>query len=738
MRAMMALFGAFLLLMIAMGLKEQLIALPDVRQDAAAGQFDTQAAFARLQRVLGDETPHPVDSKANDAVRDRIVAELRALGLQPQVTDEFACNSRPAGRAVGCARVRNIVATMGPREGRHVLAVAHYDSTAVGPGAADDGIGVAALLEAAAQLQGQRLARPVTFLINEGEEAGLIGARAFMERHPLARQVEAVVNVEARGVEGPAIMFETSRPNGAALAAFAQAADRPVANSLTTDFYNLIPNSTDVTVFAERDWTILNFAVIGNETRYHTAGDTLAALDRRSLQHLGDQALASILTLSTAAPAVRGAEVHYADIAGRFLVVIPATVSLALLGLAILLFLWIAWRRRSGIGLALAVVVAGLADAAFLGWVAQLLIGLARSGHWWRAQPGTISLCLALTALLACVTALLIFRAAMVDRLRAAFWLVFVGIGGGAAFVAPGAAILFLAPPLIAAAGMAAGGRWERIAHLAGAALLFLLFAPLLHLVEILLGHGSAWMFAPLAAIILWPWLVELKPLMDDARRLPLLAGVAAAALIGWIAAALSPAYSENRQQRFTLEYVWDAGKREASWAVINDGAPLPAAYRSALQWTQVTPAAGTSRRWTAPAPSRAIEAPALTLLSQAATGEGRRLTFRVESAGARSVAIQMPSQAQLRSVRAGAFDRPVGRGGAPSEAPYFINCTGRSCAGAVFEVALASREPFEWTIYGSHAGLPPAAANLLRQRPAHARAQYIPDGSIAMRRLRF
>ena len=58
-------------------------------------------------------------------------------------------------------------------------------------------------------------------------------------------------------------MFETSRPNAAAIALYRAAVDRPLANSLTTDLYRLIPNSTDVTVFAERPWTILNFAIIG-------------------------------------------------------------------------------------------------------------------------------------------------------------------------------------------------------------------------------------------------------------------------------------------------------------------------------------------------------------------------------------------------------------------------------------------------------------------------------------------
>jgi len=93
------------------------------------------------------------------------------------------------GQAVACARIRNVVATIGPAEGRHLLLVSHYDSTPTGPGASDDGIGVASMIEVAALMRGQALKRPVTFLFDEGEEAGLIGARAFLERDPLAGRV---------------------------------------------------------------------------------------------------------------------------------------------------------------------------------------------------------------------------------------------------------------------------------------------------------------------------------------------------------------------------------------------------------------------------------------------------------------------------------------------------------------------------------------------------------------------
>ena len=276
-----------LALLAAMALKGVLLAPPSPPDQPDAAAFDANRAIARLERILGDQRPHPVDSDAGDAVRERLIAEMRAVGLDPRVTDDFACNER-RGRAVSCARVRNLVATIGPAEGSHLLLVSHYDSTPAGPGASDDGIGVASMLEVAALLRGRGLARPVTFLFNEGEESGLLGARAFLERDPLAARVDIAINLESRGVNGPAIMFETSRPNAAAIALYGAAA-RPVANSLSTDLYRLIPNSTDVEILKERDdWTILNFAIIGNETRYHSPGDTLAALDPRSVQHMGE------------------------------------------------------------------------------------------------------------------------------------------------------------------------------------------------------------------------------------------------------------------------------------------------------------------------------------------------------------------------------------------------------------------------------------------------------------------
>ncbi|HYN47068.1 MAG TPA: M20/M25/M40 family metallo-hydrolase, partial [Allosphingosinicella sp.] len=637
-------------------------------------------------------------------------------------------------RNVSCARVRNLVATIGPAEGRHLLFVSHYDSTFAGPGAADDGIGVAAMLEVAEALRGRRLARPITFLFNEGEEMGLLGARAFLERDPLAGRVEIAVNLEARGVTGPAIMFETSRPNGPAIAFYRAAAARPVANSLSTDLYRLIPNSTDVAVFEARPWTILNFAVIGNETRYHSAGDVLAALDRRSLQHMGDQALAVTEQVAAGeAPQAEG-ERLYTDVLGRALIVLPLGFGLVMLGVLLLFFLVEGWRRRA-LGrplLAMAVAVVGSAALAAAG---HFILHLIRPGDFWRAFPMITTSAVYASALAACVAALLLAAGtAERTRLRAAFWLSFLALGAATCVVAPGAAIYFLAPPLAAGLGMA-GKRWSARSEQAGAilavVLLYLSFGPALALFEELMNAEPQWIFAPLGAVILLPALIELRPLLARLPRLFVVAGAIDVAITFWLAAAFTPAYSADKQQLFTIEYVWDESANAGRFAINNDGAPVP--YDSA--WERVEMPYTTRRRWAAPAPPVPVRAPTATLVAQQEIEGGRRIRVRLAMNGAEAVALIAPADTPLRGAGNGVFMRRFGRGEATDK--YFVRCAGRACDGAEIDIVTGTARPVEFTIVGTRSGLPAAAAPLVRARPATARAQYGPDATIAIARTR-
>src|SRR5438270_540820 len=130
---------------------------------------------------------------------------------------------------------------------------------------------------------------------------------------------------------GSSRSFAISRPNAAPIGLFAAAVKNPVANSLSTDVYRLLPNYTDVNSFAERGWLTLNLAPIGNETRYHSAGDELAALDPATLRHMGDQTLAIAETLATGTPHAQNGESIVMDIAGRGLISLPLVAGAVLL-----------------------------------------------------------------------------------------------------------------------------------------------------------------------------------------------------------------------------------------------------------------------------------------------------------------------------------------------------------------------------------------------------------------------
>jgi hypothetical protein len=721
-----------LALLVAMAVKGFLLTPPSPPDQPTATAFDANRAIARLERILGDQRPHPVDSDAGDAVRARLVAELRSVGLNPRITDDFACNER-RGRAVGCARVRNLVATIGPAEGKHLLLVSHYDSTPAGPGASDDGIGIASMLEVAALLRGRQLARPVTFLFNEGEESGLLGARAFLERDPLAGRVDTAINLESRGVTGPAIMFETSRPNGAAIALY-RTAGRPVANSLSTDLYRLIPNSTDVAVFEARPWTILNFAVIGNETRYHSAGDDLASLDRRSLQHMGGQLLDVAGRVAAGeAPATAG-ERLYTDLAGRVLIVLPLLFGLVLLALLILFFVIESWRRRA-LARPLLAMAAAVAGSAALAFAFHFLLGVVRAGDYWRAYPLVATTAVYACALAASVIGLLVLAGtAERTRLRAAFWLFFTALGGAICFVAPGAAIFFLAPPLAAGLGMVAKRRWhwaERAGAIVASVLLFLTFGPALALFEELMSSSPPWIFAPLGAAIMLPALIELRPLLSRPRTLWVAAGAIDLAITAWLVAAFTPAYSADKQQLFTIEYVWDESARTARFAVNNDGAPVPFAG----DWQRTEFPYTARRRWAAAAPAAPVAGPSVTLVGRTAVPGGMRVRLRLRMNGAETVALIAPASASLRSAGVEGFMRPFTPGSGDGRS--FVRCAGRACDGAVLDVILERAQPVDFTLVGTRPGLPAEAAPLVRARPAMARAQYGPDSTITIGRVR-
>jgi hypothetical protein len=715
----------------AMAAKALLVQPPAVRAQSAAGQFDAARAKARLTFILADQRPHPSDTAADDQLRARIIDQLQALGLKPIVRDQFACNELFKQRGVSCARVRNVIAVLGPATGKALLLNAHYDSVPAGPGAADDGAGVATLLEVAKVLPGEALfARPVILLFNEGEELGLVGARAFLA-DPLSGNVDSLINLEARGVRGPVNMFETSRPNAAPITLFAAAVKNPIANSLSTDVYRLLPNYTDVNSFAERGWLTLNLAPIGNETRYHSAGDELAALDPATLQHMGDQTLALAEDLNFGTPRASGGNRIFMDVAGRALITLPLIAGVVLLA-GLLLAFAVLTAKRGGLVRGSAVVAGTLVGSTVLAWLALTLIGAIRHGMFWRAQPLWTHLATYASVMLIGLALLAtVGRSAEIRQLRATFWLFLLAMGALIGLIAPGGIIFILFPPLLALISILAA-RWWRPAEAIGSAaailFLFLTWGAMLGLLEELLNGGPMWIFAPLGSLILLPVLIEAKPLVDRAGLRGSASVAALLMMVGWIAALAAPAYSADRQQRFVIQHVTDASAGKSWWSVLNDGAPLPRTFGG--QWKRGKLPFSDRPRWFIPAPADpAARAPDVQLISEVRAGIERTLTLRLNANGNERVELVAPSDSKIRSAGVQGFVRPIDQS---EDGKYFIDCFGRSCDGATLQLTTGQLTPVEFLILGGKAPLPPSAAPLLAARPRFARPQYNRDESIA------
>ena len=720
------------LLLIGFAVKGVLLAPPAPPAKPAPGEFDTDRAVARLARILGDQRPHPVDSDANDLVRGRLMAELTAVGLQPRVQQASDCSAMPRSRLVSCSTVRNIIATIGDGPGKHVLLNAHYDSTPTGPGAADDGVGVASLLEIATILNKDPPSRPVSFLFNEGEEFGLNGASAFVRDDGLSDKVDSLVNIEARGVTGPAIMFETSAPNGPALSVFANASRRPYANSLSMDFARLIPNTTDVVEFRPAGWTILNYAIIGNETRYHTPGDTIAALNRASLYHVGSEALAAVRAMAERQDAPAARSYVFTDVAGRLFMRLTLPVAGVACCLLLLLSLVQVIRRKAAgrpFLVASGLVLSGILAAALAGFAA----GFIRSGDYWRAYP--------LVTYFAVYAIMLLAMAALWRRLgsttepwrqRAAAWLVILILGGLTSIFLPGALIFFLVAPAIALAGLLLANRasWAGYLLLAAAVIQFVMFAQLLALIELLLIDGPVYAVSPFAALAALPFIIEIDP----ARLKPVTRGLAVVAALFWAAALLIPRASADRPAAFTVDYFRDDVTRRAQWAVASKQAPLPGDFPG--QWKKAMPEYSSRTRWVSEAPIIEMPKPGVRVVRNDPVGKGRRVWLELAPGGANAMTIRLAKSAAVERLGIPGESLAIPARGSPDKA--LLRCSGRSCDRMVVELLLSDRKPVLAELFATRFQLPPQGAMLTARRPLDAQPQYAPDSSIRRRSIRF
>lgn len=718
--------GVFAILLVLFFLRAMPLALDPPRDQNAPDQFDTARAIERLGKVLNG-TPHPVDSTALDETRTRLLREINAMGYTPQIRIHDVCQAMGQG-AIRCALVQNVFFRAGPSEGPALVLAAHYDSVDASPGFADDGIGVAVWLEVAQLLKQEKLEKPVVFLLTDGEETGLLGAQAFVDNQAAYDfEIGRLINLEARGVRGPAMMFETGHPNSNVVSDWAKNGARPFSNSMMTAVYELLPNSTDLTIFLNAGFNGVNIAISDGLDFYHTTRDDLAMLDRASVQHMGDQALGAtraFLASDWSGDATSG-DIVYSDIASRLFVELPQVLALILLGLCfgISAMLLVRPTRDSGWRKldwrALALPPALIFGSAILALVLQQLIGLVRpEPAFWTANPQALNMAI-FAATLFVSAALLIWLApkSTPESLHASGWFWFLILGMGLSIAVPGFAMIFLIPAIMFVIASAAAWlfpRYQLVAYALSAAFLALIFFPLVHMLDVTMGLGLAAMFGVVEGMVLAPMLALVGPIARHSR--PVLLGLGGVLVGACVVTFLAPAYTIDRPLALNFTAHYDMDQETAALFASARPGSLPAAIRDQMTVGGLKPPPGASGSLAARKLDFAQQPiVSATVLGEEKTDEGRIVGLQLSAPGARAIRLRIPAEA--RPVRIRYADhiyetRHTGTG------DYVIDITGRSADGATVDVALNSAEPMDWQVQGIWSGLPDEAAGLASQRP--------------------
>ena len=248
---------------------------------------------------------HPVERAK---VREYLIGRLQELGADTVQVFRYDSIVGPKNRHVEYVfDAHNIVADFAPlteTEGKpaELLFVAHYDSRYSHPygrdtvwsyGAADDGYGVGVTLETVSQLLKERSEwkQGVKVLFTDAEEVGMMGMTAIWENdRQVFDNVGLMINLEARGPWGPALLFEACPGNDKVMDLYASASKYHYTYSLTTVVYNFMPNFTDFTIVKD-SIPGLNFSTITDVNRYHTHHDNFGNISEKSIQHYGVQVL---------------------------------------------------------------------------------------------------------------------------------------------------------------------------------------------------------------------------------------------------------------------------------------------------------------------------------------------------------------------------------------------------------------------------------------------------------------
>lgn len=294
---------------------------------APVSGFSSARAFAHVNALA--QAPRPVGSDANAAARAYLVAQIRALGLEPEIQTETVQASSVnmmAHVSITLAEVHNVLVRKPGVVRRHkerdaVLVAARYDSGKDTLGAADGALSAAAMLEALRVLQaGPPLDNDLLFVFTDGDGAEALGTRGLVQSHPWARRARVALRFDNPGNRGPLQLIDASHADGFSVDAWARLGSEAVSgDAFMAALYQALPQRAAGDALAASGASVLQFATTGGplgDAYGNVFGgpghDIPQRLSRTTLQQEGDAMLALLRHFGNAAlpsspaPAVRG------------------------------------------------------------------------------------------------------------------------------------------------------------------------------------------------------------------------------------------------------------------------------------------------------------------------------------------------------------------------------------------------------------------------------------------------
>ncbi len=562
--------------------------------------------------------------------------------------------------------------------------------------------------------------------------------------------VGVVLNFDARGRGGPAIMFETSPGNQRLIQQFAAAAPYPVANSLSYGIYKLLPNDTDLTVFKEKGLGGFNFAYIDGDTHYHTMLDTPANLDERSLQHQGTYALSLARRLGGEDAGSEQGDAVYFDLFGRLLIAYPGGWVGPLLAVILLAYGAVAlmgfrngYLTAGGLALGVSASLLNAALTAGLVWLVWRATEALRRAAAGEARADAYYQNVYLLGLVSCgVAATLALHLLFRKKVRAqslafgalTWWL---ALSVATTVFMPEASYVFVWPllfGLVALSLLFGEGRWEAASAknllamwLCALPGIFLL-VPIVYLIFAAMGFGALVGVALVLALLCGLLVPQLEVVLGGRRAwlLPVAAAATGAALLA--AGSYVSRFDERHPRSSNIFYALDGDASKAVWAgAATAGGPD--------EWSARFLSAGSARGSIAEyvpqrhlsfishsAPAAPLAPPDLALVEDAAADGARTLRLRVRSQRQAPVLmLQVLGDALVEEAAVGGKRIEIGRPVAPAagQPNWRLQYYAPPPEGIDVTLRVNSTEPLRLQVIDRSYGLPALPGVSTNERPA-------------------